>query len=34
MDKLIDIYAYPVKETLKILLQDKTIGMNIIWYPI
>lgn len=31
MDKLIDIDAYPVKETLKILLQDKTTGKNIIW---
>lgn len=31
MDKLIDINAYPVKETLKILLQDKTTGKNIIW---
>ncbi len=31
MDKLIDINAYPVKETLKILLMDKTTGKNIIW---
>lgn len=31
MKKLIDINAYPVKETLKILLQDKTTSKNIIW---
>lgn len=31
MNKLIDINAYPVKETLKILLKDKTTGKNIIW---
>ena len=31
MDKLIDITAYPVKETLKLLLKDKTTGKNIIW---
>lgn len=31
MDKLIDINAYPVKETLKILLQDKSTGKNIVW---
>lgn len=31
MDKLIDIQAYPVRETLNILLQDKTTRKNIIW---
>lgn len=31
MDKLIDINAYPVRETLKLLLKDKTTGKNIIW---
>ena len=31
MDKLIDINAYPVKDTLKILLQDKSTKKNIIW---
>lgn len=31
MDKLIDIDAYPIRETLKILLQDKTTSQNIIW---
>lgn len=31
MDKLIDMNAYPVRETLNILLQDKTTGKNIIW---
>lgn len=31
MDKLIDINAYPIRETLKILLQDKTTRQNIIW---
>lgn len=31
MDKLIDITAYPVKDTLKLLLKDKTTGKNIIW---
>ena len=31
MDKLIDLTAYPVKTTLKILLQDKTTKQNIIW---
>lgn len=31
MDKLIDISVYPVKETLNILLKDKTTGKNIIW---
>ena len=31
MDKLIDIDAYPIRETLKILLQDKTTRQNIIW---
>ena len=31
MDKLIDLTVYPVKTTLKILLQDKTTKQNIIW---
>ena len=31
MNKLIDINAYPVQTTLKILLQDKTTKKNIIW---
>lgn len=31
MDKLIDINAYPVKDVLKILLQDKSTKKNIIW---
>lgn len=31
MDKLIDINAYPIKDTLKILLQDKSTKKNIIW---
>ena len=31
METLIDIDAYPVKTTLKILLQDKTTEHNIIW---
>lgn len=31
MIDLIDINAYPVKETLKLLLKDKTTGKNIIW---
>lgn len=31
LDKLIDLAAYPVKTTLKILLQDKTTKQNIIW---
>lgn len=31
MSKLIDVSAYPVKTTLKILLQDKTTKQNIIW---
>lgn len=31
MDKLIDMNAYPVRETLNVLLQDKTTGKNIIW---
>jgi len=31
MDKLIDINEYPVKDTLKILLQDKSTKKNIIW---
>ena len=31
MGKLIDLDAYPVRSTLKILLQDKTTKQNIIW---
>lgn len=31
MTDLIDINAYPVRETLKLLLKDKTTGKNIIW---
>lgn len=31
MDKLIDINTYPVKDTLKSLLQDKSTKKNIIW---
>ena len=31
MDKLIDLDAYPVRTTLKVLLQDKTTKQNIIW---
>lgn len=31
MNKLIDLNAYPVRTTLKILLQDKTTKQNIIW---
>ena len=31
MTNLIDINAYPVRETLKLLLNDKTTGKNIIW---
>ncbi len=31
LDKLIDLTVYPVKATLKILLQDKTTKQNIIW---
>lgn len=31
MKKLIDVNAYPVRTTLKILLQDKTTKQNIIW---
>ena len=31
MEKLIDLDAYPVRKTLKILLQDKTTKQNIIW---
>ena len=31
MEKLIDLGAYPVRKTLKILLQDKTTKQNIIW---
>lgn len=31
MEKLIDLNAYPVRTTLKILLQDKTTKQNIIW---
>ena len=31
MTKLIDLKAYPVRTTLKILLQDKTTKQNIIW---
>lgn len=31
MEKLIDINAYPIRTTLKILLQDKTTRQNIIW---
>lgn len=31
MDKLIDLDAYPVRETLNVLLQDKTTDKNIIW---
>ena len=31
MDKLIDLDAYPVRSTLKLLLQDKTTKQNIIW---
>lgn len=31
MEKLIDIESYPVKATLKTLLQDKTTKQNIIW---
>ena len=31
MGKLIDLDDYPVRSTLKILLQDKTTKQNIIW---
>lgn len=31
MDKLIDINTYPVRDTLKILLKDKSTKKNIIW---
>lgn len=31
MDRLIDLDVYPVRTTLKILLQDKTTRQNIIW---
>lgn len=31
MNKLIDLSSYPVKSTLRILLQDKTTKKNIIW---
>ena len=31
LEKLIDLNAYPVRTTLKILLQDKTTKQNIIW---
>ncbi len=31
MYELIDLNAYPVRTTLKILLQDKTTKQNIIW---
>ena len=31
MGKLIDLDAYPIRISLKILLQDKTIKKNIIW---
>ena len=31
MGKLIDLDAYPVRISLKILLQDKTTKKNIIW---
>lgn len=31
MERLIDLDAYPVRTTLKILLQDKTTKQNIIW---
>lgn len=31
LDRLIDLDAYPIRTTLKILLQDKTTKQNIIW---